>query len=194
MARFLKVDVATYLPDATPDEIAAAGGSGLVPEGSASDIAELEARTASDPKDYEAWMALATARAASGDSDSAAADIAEAKRQFAGAPFLLSKFNELERSLGLDLVALDAGPKGPTTEDMAAAAEMTQEDRDDMIAGMVAGLAARLDEQPNDPEGWAMLIRSYQTLGDAVRAEAALERATELFEGTEAYQVILGTR
>ena len=53
-----------------------------------------------------------------------------------------------------------ASAKGPTTEDMAAAAEMTQEDRDDMIAGMVAGLAARLDEQPNDPEGWAMLIRS----------------------------------
>lgn len=36
-----------------------------------------------------------------------------------------------------------------------------------MIAGMVSSLAERLRAQPDDPEGWARLVRSYGVLGDA---------------------------
>jgi cytochrome c-type biogenesis protein CcmH len=50
------------------------------------------------------------------------------------------------------------------------------------IQGMVAGLAARLEAQPNDPEGWVRLVRSYAVLGDAARRDAALQRARTLFK------------
>ncbi len=39
---------------------------------------------------------------------------------------------------------------------------------------MVAGLAARLETQPNDPEGWQRLVRAYSVLGDADKAKATL--------------------
>lgn len=39
---------------------------------------------------------------------------------------------------------------------------------------MVAGLAARLKTQPNDPESWQRLVRAYSVLGDADKAKAAL--------------------
>ncbi len=180
MARFLEQDVTDYLPDASPQEIAAAGGSGLLPDTLTDRIASLEAALADEPKDYKAWIALAEARAQAGDSDGAAAALAEGRRHYAAAPFVMQKFAEAERAMGLDLVA---APRGPTNADMAAAAEMSQADRDDMIAGMVAGLAARLEEEPDDPAGWIMLIRSYATLGDPEAARNALAQARQAFTG-----------
>ena len=46
-----------------------------------------------------------------------------------------------------------------------------------MAEGMVARLAARLESDPRDPEGWIMLMRSYRTLGRDGEARAALGKA-----------------
>jgi cytochrome c-type biogenesis protein CcmH len=46
-----------------------------------------------------------------------------------------------------------------------------------MIAGMVESLAARLDGDPGDANGWARLIRSYMVLDRVADARAALVRA-----------------
>ena len=182
MARFLNVELTDHLPDATPAEIATSRGE----PAAAPDRDALRAAIAADPSDYEAWFALARAEAAAGDEDAATQVIADARRQFQGAPFLLGKIDETERALGLDLV------RGPTDDDIAAAAQMTEEDRAAMIEGMVAGLAARLDDSPDDPDGWVMLIRSYRTMGDAAKAEAALTRAKGLYDGTPTLEKILG--
>jgi cytochrome c-type biogenesis protein CcmH len=48
-------------------------------------------------------------------------------------------------------------------------------------AAMVAQLAARLESNPNDLEGWLRLIRAYAVLGDATKAGAALVRARTIF-------------
>ncbi|MQX36122.1 c-type cytochrome biogenesis protein CcmI [Roseospira navarrensis] len=57
------------------------------------------------------------------------------------------------------------------------------EDERAMIEGMVEGLAARLEENPDDVEGWMRLAQSYGVLGrwdDAVAASArALDQAPE---------------
>lgn len=66
---------------------------------------------------------------------------------------------------------------GPSAEDVQAAAAMAPEDRMAMIRGMVDSLAARLEENPDDAEGWARLIRSYMVLGQAADASAALTKA-----------------
>jgi len=39
---------------------------------------------------------------------------------------------------------------------------------------MVASLAARLEGEPNDAEGWARLVRSYMVLGRPADARQAL--------------------
>ena len=73
-----------------------------------------------------------------------------------------------------------AGPAaaGPTTQDIAAAQAMSPEERLAMIRGMVERLAARLEQNPGDKEGWARLARAYEVLGDADKARAARARAT----------------
>ncbi|WP_258571224.1 c-type cytochrome biogenesis protein CcmI [Flavimaribacter sediminis] len=72
---------------------------------------------------------------------------------------------------------------GPTREDVAAAEEMTDEERGQMIEGMVASLDARLRDEPDDLQGWKRLIRSYMVLGRPGDAEGALERALAAFDG-----------
>ena len=67
--------------------------------------------------------------------------------------------------------------RGPTAEDMAAAAKMSPEERQQMIRGMVEGLATRLEDEPNDPEGWQRLVRVYGVLGEREKAYATMARA-----------------
>ncbi len=66
---------------------------------------------------------------------------------------------------------------GPTSEEMASAAELGVEERNEMINGMVNRLAERLKESPNDLNGWLQLIRSYHTLGRVQEIEFALASA-----------------
>ena len=68
---------------------------------------------------------------------------------------------------------------GPDADSIAAAADMTAKDRQAMILSMVDGLRDRLDETPDDTEGWLRLARAYDVLGDRAAAFTALARATE---------------
>ena len=54
------------------------------------------------------------------------------------------------------------------------------------IAAMVASLAERLKQAPNDPDGWQRLVKSYVVLGDADKARAALADARGVFAGNKA--------
>lgn len=65
---------------------------------------------------------------------------------------------------------------GPTQQDMDAATSMSPEDRKAMIESMVAGLDAKLRQNPHDLEGWQRLLRSYLVLGKNDEAHAALSR------------------
>jgi cytochrome c-type biogenesis protein CcmH len=48
---------------------------------------------------------------------------------------------------------------------------------------MVAGLAARLKDNPNDAAGWQRLIRAYNVLGERAQAQDALATARKTFVG-----------
>ena len=51
---------------------------------------------------------------------------------------------------------------------------------------MIARLAARLESNPLDRDGWAMMIRSRSVIGDMAGARAALTRARSIFAGDAA--------
>lgn len=70
-----------------------------------------------------------------------------------------------------------AGIPGPTKEDLAAASGIPPSQQEKMVEGMVARLATRLKSQPNDVNGWIMLMRSYKTLGKDAKARDALSQA-----------------
>ncbi|HUV32186.1 MAG TPA: c-type cytochrome biogenesis protein CcmI [Devosiaceae bacterium] len=63
-----------------------------------------------------------------------------------------------------------AAPRGPSDAEIAAADAMSDEERQTMIAGMVASLAERLAAEGGSPEEWAQLIRARLVQGDADQA------------------------
>ena len=48
------------------------------------------------------------------------------------------------------------------------------------IPSLISGLEQRLELQPDDPKGWALLAQSYAFVGKSELAEEALRRAVEL--------------
>ena len=69
---------------------------------------------------------------------------------------------------------------GPTPEQMQAAQDMTPEDRMAMIQGMVDGLAGKLEEDPNNYQGWLRLANAYMVLDRKSDAAGALANALKL--------------
>lgn len=67
--------------------------------------------------------------------------------------------------------------RGPNAQQMADASRLTPGEQDDMVAGMVAGLEERLQNEPQNLDGWVMLMRSRMTLGETGKARRALEAA-----------------
>lgn len=70
-----------------------------------------------------------------------------------------------------------AGAPGPSQTDIQ---NMSEEDQLALIRSMVERLANRMEEEPNNPEGWLRLAQAYGVLGEAKRAEAALARVDTL--------------
>lgn len=81
------------------------------------------------------------------------------------------------RALAASTAALSSAPSGV---DVDAARELSPERRAEMVRGMVDRLAARLNDNPDDLEGWRRLARAYQVLGDVEKARKAQARADAL--------------
>jgi len=114
---------------------------------------------ARDPKSMAARFHLARAQLAAGDRAGAVA----AWRS------LLADMPGEDPRRGTVQAAIDTAqgrPPAPAAPPQIAA-----------IRGMVAGLAARLQAQPDDPDGWVRLVRSYAVLGQAAERDAALKAA-----------------
>lgn len=79
-------------------------------------------------------------------------------------------------------------PRGPTAAEMTAAQEMSPEQRTAMIAQMVQGLAARLDKNGKDLDGWQRLARAYKVMGRDDDARAAIAKGRTSFAGDAAAQ------
>lgn len=72
-----------------------------------------------------------------------------------------------------------AAAPGPDAGAMAGVAQMTPEAQKAFIASMIARLAARMEANPGDAEGWLRLARAYRGAGDEAKADQALAMAAK---------------
>lgn len=77
-------------------------------------------------------------------------------------------------------VAARPTPPGPSAADVEAARNMSPAQQAEMIRGMVDRLAARLEQEPNDIEGWRRLGQAYRVLNEPDKSKAAHAKAVEL--------------
>ncbi len=140
------------------------------------------AALARNPKDMAARYYLALAEAQAGNAQAAidgwqklAAEVADPELR----DRLRARIADAASSAGMAAPAL-AAPAGPSAEDRARAEKMTPAERQDMIRGMVDGLAAKLRSDPEDFEGWMKLARAYGVLDEHDKAADAYEQAARL--------------
>ena len=153
----------TYLPLGRPDLWRGADTVAAQPDDL---VAQLEQRLATDRADDPVgWRIYANVLLEAGRFGEAAAAMERAIALGDTAPELA---DALERTRAL-------------AAQQAAMGAMSEGERQDAIRGMVDGLAARLDAQPDDPQGWTRLIRARLVLGDTEAAESAAARVREVF-------------
>lgn len=73
---------------------------------------------------------------------------------------------------------------GPDADAIAAAGDLSPEERQQMIRGMVGNLEARLASEGGTPEEWARLITSLVRIGDPAHAQDILAEARTRFGAT----------
>lgn len=72
---------------------------------------------------------------------------------------------------------------GPTHEDVAAAADLSPQERQEMITSMIDQLSERLNIQGGTVEEWARLITSFAATSQDERAAQTLQTARATFTG-----------
>ena len=91
-------------------------------------------------------------------------------------PPIRAQIEEAAAWAGVDytLPELAGGPAlaGPDADAVAAASDMTTEERQEMIGNMVAQLSERLATEGGSAQEWAQLIGALGVLGDTDRARA----------------------
>jgi cytochrome c-type biogenesis protein CcmH len=118
-------------------------------------------------------------------------DTATARSEKSSKPPVNARNTAYVLAIGLPLIAIifylnvgqpalidNPAPVGvpPATASAPGPLERSQE----QIAANVAKLAQRLESNPNDPQGWTMLARSYSSMEKYGEAEKAYAKATEL--------------
>lgn len=161
---------------------------------------------AADPTDPRARYYLAVAKDQAGDHDGAMNDwIALLRSAPPDAPWAMEVRDFVEKIAAerkIDIAGrlppasvaqppAQSAPRGPTAEQMAAAQDMSEADRQQMISGMVSGLAERLKQNPRDRAGWERLMRARMVLGQRQEAAQAFRDATRAFAGSPADQQAL---
>jgi cytochrome c-type biogenesis protein CcmH len=147
----------------------------------------LDAVVVRDPKNPSARYYLALAKAQAGDVQSAIDAwqklLAESPANAPWTQMVRQRIADSAKSAGLPVPAPPASappPPGPSGDDIAAAAPLSPDQRNDMIRGMVERLADRLKESPNDLQGWLRLGRAYDVLKESEKAADAYAHAAAL--------------
>lgn len=166
----------------------------------------FEKALAANPKDHRARYFIGVKKDLAGDHEAAIADwIALLKDTPAGAAWeqpvreliaKVAKANKIDiagrvppplAAPATEDVATAAIP-GPTREQMQAASAMPPSAQDQMVRGMVDGLAAKLRANPKNADGWIRLMRARMVLGETAAATQALKDARAAFAGDAAQQ------
>lgn len=99
-----------------------------------------------------------------------------------GAPWFAFVQQSLKR-IDADAPEARISPPGPTADEIAAAKELTDDERMAMARGMVERLATRLKDNGDDLDGWLRLMRAYMVLGEKDKAVAAVADARRAMAG-----------
>jgi cytochrome c-type biogenesis protein CcmH len=188
-------------PDSSPfrsaygEALVAAAGGTVTPE--ATDA--FKAALAIDAQNFKARYFMALGQAQAGNKKAALDALFALQAERMGgaeeepvAAEVREQIETLARELNVSpetpARAADAGSasRSPTREDVENIQAMPPNAQQQVIREMVEGLARRLQQSPEDEQGWIRLMRSRIVLGERAAAHEALARALATFSNDAA--------
>ena len=149
-------------PPAIPSTGASTGGTDY-----AALLPRFEARLAENPEDARGWTLYGRTLMLAGET-AAGLRAYERALELTDTPEIRKEYEASQRFAE----QISSGPDAETIRDIQ---NLSTEDQAAAIAGMVEGLRARLETEPNDPEGWTRLLRSRKVLKQNKAAKADME-------------------
>jgi cytochrome c-type biogenesis protein CcmH/NrfG len=128
-------------------------------------VARLAERLQKDGSDVDGWIKLVRSYTVLKQPDKARAAQNDARKALAADPDKLAR-------LETGIKAVESGAPPPDEQDAAPAQSPEQ-----MVHAMVARLAARLQKDGSDVDGWIQLVRSYTVLKETEQARVAEDDA-----------------
>lgn len=163
-------------------------GAGRVDEGA---LALFNRLHAADPSNPQARYYIALAKAQHGDPVGALADwralLAASPKDAPWLPTLQQRIADVS-SPG------EPAAPGPSAARVAAAASLSDADREKMVQGMVDSLAVRLKQSPGDVEAWRRLARAYTVQGRTDQAAEAERQVLRLAPGDPNAKAVPGVK
>jgi cytochrome c-type biogenesis protein CcmH len=139
----------------------------------------LAARLKQDSSDLDGWVRLVRSYKVLGESDKAQAAANDAQQALQNDP---EKRKRLDAALKeLNVSSPVAGP--PVKPFNSPPAQAQPQHNSDDVQAMVDRLAERLSKSGSDPDGWIMLVRSYSSLGQKDKMDAAVANARAALAG-----------
>jgi cytochrome c-type biogenesis protein CcmH len=145
----------------------------------------IAAVLAKEPKDLRARFYDALGHEQSGDQQGA---FDRWSALLADAPADAGWRDDVKQRLGTIGKALNKDVSGLLNAAAPTAPQAAGTEKNAMVAGMIAKLAQKLDANPKDRDGWAMMIRSLTVTGDKKGADEALAKALDIFKDDQATQ------
>ena len=166
-------------------EVLVSANGGTVPEEA---VKTFDRVLAKDPKEPRARFYAALARFQAGDTKDALERwrslLAESPADAPWVPVVREQIVQAAKALNLDPAKVMPEPlpaeQPPVAQNQGPGpGQGDGEDQQQMIRGMVDGLAARLEANPDDVDGWLRLSRSYGVMGESAKAIDAARKARE---------------
>ena len=130
-------------------------------------LPRIEARLAENPEDARGWTFYGRTLMLAGETE-AGLRAYERALELTETPELRKEVEAAKRFAE----QIQSNPDAQTIRDIQ---NLSEADQDAAIEGMVESLRARLETDPNNPEGWAQLLRSRKVLGQEEEAKADIE-------------------
>lgn len=140
-------------------------------------VVELRERLEADPNaPADGYVLLARSYFRLGRIEDGLAAYAVAIESSGSAPVIVAERDRVVQMLQDRAAAPQIDP-----EARARIEAMSADDQAAMIENMVAGLAVRLEQEPNDIQGWMRLIRARAVMGETSQARVDLASAQQIF-------------
>ena len=130
-------------------------------------LPRFEARLAENPEDATGWTLYGRTLMLVGETE-AGLRAYERALELTDTPEIRKEYEAAKRFA-------DQIQSGPDSDAIRDIQNLSEEDQAAAIEGMVESLRARLETEPNNPQGWTRLLRSRKVLGQEAEAKADME-------------------